>query len=229
MCLVNIAGLHPSPRHLSSQVPPACARAGWAVGWGGTPFPLILAAAAFTQPDSWRGRGKQFADEILSSAPPVSFFIWVGCPASCCRPRPWPQSTLQTNGFPLLHLQGLRIISLFLSSSPTDASLHWHSRGVREARGSWGPEWCLWDARHLGCWETWAPSLISSRFSFHPAVWHWGLLSLIETRVCGKSRVYASADQPRVVKAARACSWRLQELASLDKWLHLDGQAEMSC
>lgn len=130
---------------------------------------------------------------------------------------------------PYCNLQGLRIISLFLSSSPTDASLHWHSRGVREARGSWGLGWCLWDARHLGCWETWAPSLISSRFSFYPAVWHWGLLSLIETRVCGKSRVYASADQPRVVKAARACSWRLQELASLDKWLHLDGQAEMSC
>ena len=185
LCYISIGsvGLAPGIGHHGSLQPVSAQ--GKALSF---PFHLSVAAAPFTQPDSWRGGGKPFADEVFSSPPPVSFLIWVCCPASCCGPhfKTTVSHSCICKGCELSHYFCL---ALLLTPACT---------GIQEvsgkAGGCRGLGWCLWDARHLGRWETCASGLLSSHFSFQPAVWHWGLLSLIDSRVCGKSYVYTVAD-----------------------------------
>ena len=85
--------------------------------------------------------------------------------------------------------------SLSISVSPS----YWRPAcaGIQEvsgkAGGCGGLCWCLWDARHLGCWKTFAPTLISF-CNFHPAVWQQGLPPLLDLKMCGKSSVYTTAN-----------------------------------
>lgn len=60
----------------------------------------------------------------------------------------------------------------------------------------------MWDARHLGHWKTFAPTLIASLLSFAPAVWHQELLPLLDVRECEKSCVYIT-ENPEIESGQR--------------------------
>ena len=124
--------------------------------------------------------------KTLPSPTVPSFPMGVCCGVFC---------TLQTNCLPLLHVAtAANSLSLFLSSPPTDARLALAfktcqgRRGLGGCCGGWC--WCVRDARHLGSWKTFAPNVISSLCSFHPAVW----LPLLYLRVCGKICVYITSN-----------------------------------
>lgn len=145
-------------------------------------FPLSVTDATFTQL-----LGEEERDPLLMTPSPCPWWsppFLFGFVATLL-----PQTTERISSQlfpPIAFTMAANHLSLFLSNTPIDTQLALAFERCQKGRGCWGLHWCLWDARYLSRWKTCAPTLMSSLFSFHPAVWPWGPPPLLGESVWGR-------------------------------------------